>query len=89
MTYGHQRFYEHWCDSSAGSKFCDTFPYVLSLGEPDAFVPFGFAATPGNQIVVTKSYDDMFHPLLRLRNDDEGDSRGAVLTGQSGIGMSR
>jgi len=40
----------------------------------------------GSQILVTESYERMFHHLLLLRRDDEGSRKGAVITGQPGIG---
>ena len=53
---------------------------VTAWGEA-AFSPW--LGTPGDHILVTKSYDDMFHRLLRLRQEDKGRTRGAVLTGWS------
>jgi hypothetical protein len=91
VTGKYQQFYEHWRDSSTGSNFLNTFPYKLSLGvDPDdaSLLPFREGATAGNQILVTKSYDYMFHLLLELRKNDEGDTKGAVLTGQPGTGAS-
>jgi hypothetical protein len=91
VTSNHQQFYEHWRKSSSGSKFANKFPYKLSLGvapHSTSRLPFGSIRTLGNQIVVTRSYEDMFHRLLRFRKDDTGTKRGAVLTGQPGIGTS-
>jgi hypothetical protein len=90
VTHDYQQFYEHWRDSSAGSSFLDTFPYKLSFGaDPDgiAFLPVGPNTISRNQILVTRSYDDIFHRLLRLRSDDLGYCRGAVLTMQPGVGV--
>jgi hypothetical protein len=92
VTDGDQQFYEHWRESSSSSKFSNTFPYKLSLrmdSRGRSLMPFSPNTTSGDQILVTKSYDDMFHRLLLLRNGDVGADRGAVLTGQSGIGRSR
>lgn len=82
---GCQQFYDYWRGPPASSEFRDTFPYTLGLGV-DAILPFNSHDTSENRIVVTKSYDDMFHRLLRLRRRDYGRSKGAVLTGQPGIG---
>ena len=89
MTDEYQQFYEKWDDESSSSHFRDTFPYKLSLGVDQyggSLLPFRDASTLGGKILVTKSYDDMFHRLLRLRNKYYG--RGAVITGQPGIGGS-
>ena len=98
MTDGYQKFYEHWDKSSSGSKFRNKFPYELSLGahEPPPgadskdvpLLPFRKDSLSGDKILVTKPYDDMFHRLLDLRNNDKGYRRGAVLAGQPGIGGS-
>jgi len=40
------------------------------------------------QILVTKSYENMFYRLLRLRKVDKGNAKGAVITGQPGVGAS-
>ena len=92
MTDGNQQFYEHWRDCSTRPKFSDKFPNTLSLGMNSIgapLMPFSPNHTSGAQILITKAYDDTFHRLLLLRNDDVGTNRGAVLTGQSGIGRSR
>ena len=89
MTNGYQKFYEKWDDESSSSKFRKEFPYELSLGTDQygrSLLPFRDGSISGDKIVVTKSYDDMFHRLLRLRNKPYG--RGAVITGQPGIGGS-
>jgi len=86
-----QQFYERWRDSSTSSEFHDKFPYVLKLGmdpEGNSPLPFHNEDTSENRILVTKSYNDMFYRLLRLREDDLGKSKGAVITGQPGIGAS-
>jgi hypothetical protein len=95
-------FYMHWLGQStesaeptgstelAKSIFCSTFPYKLSLGAgPDGRSRPPFApAVLGNEILVTEAYDKTFHRLLRLRMHDKGHDKGAVLTGQPGIGTS-
>ena len=90
MTDEHQQFYEHWRgnENSTDSKFLNTFPYKLSLGKgPDdePLLPFQPSASE-NRILVTNSYERMFHRLLRLRKNDVGGTQGVVLTGQPGIG---
>jgi hypothetical protein len=87
VTDGYQQFYEYWRKDSTSSRFLHEFPYKLSLRAANASsLPFRLASsTFGDQILVTKAYDGMFHHLLRLRQAG-GDSRGAVLTGQPGIG---
>ena len=97
MTDGYQKFYEHWDKRSSHSKFRkNKFPYELSLGahKPSRgakskgvpLLPFRNDGMSGDKILVTKSYDHMFRHLLRLRNEYHG--RGAVITGQPGIGGS-
>ena len=84
-----QQFYERWRDSSVGSKFDNQFPYTLELGvdlEGNSLLPFHDGETSKNRILVTKSYEDMFYRLLRLRKKDMGQARGAVITGQPGVG---
>jgi hypothetical protein len=51
-------------------------------------LPWNAYQTVENQILITKSYDEIFHYLLLLRQKDMGDTRGAVLTGQPGAGAS-
>ena len=72
MTGGHQKFYEDWQGHPDGSKFLNTFPYTWDPGKDsvDEHLPFYSGITPGNRILVTESYDKMFHRLLRIR--DEG-----------------
>ena len=44
-------------------------------------------AAAGNQILITKTYDDMFHRILhRRKNDTSYTARGVVITGKPGIG---
>jgi len=40
------------------------------------------------QILITKAYDNMFHRLLALRMKDRSHMKGAVVTGQTGVGAS-
>lgn len=80
---GYQEFYDNWRKKSTGTEFHNTFPYKLTIGA----LPFRAEKELGGNIVVTESYDRMYHRLLRLRvSDDEGMTKGAVLTGQPGIG---
>ena len=86
-----QQFYNRWRDSSTSSKSLNAFPYVLELGvdpESKSLLPFHVGDTPGNRILVTKSYDDMFRRVLYLCQCDKGKDRGVVLAGQPGIGAS-
>jgi len=86
-----QKFYEHWRDSSTSLKLLDKFPYVLELGVDQngrTLLPFHGGDTSGNRILVTESYNNIFHRLLDLRQRDKGKNRGAVLTGQPGTGVS-
>ena len=96
MTDGYQKFYEHWDKRSSSSRFRTPFPYELSLGarklppgaysKAPAFLPFRNDGMSGDKILVTKSYDRMFYRLLDIRKKRWG--RGAVITGQPGIGGS-
>ena len=90
VTDGYQQFYEHWRNTCTGSNFPNKFPYKLSLGVDPGGIPLPFRpySISRNQIVVTRSYEEMFHRLLRLRSKDHGSTRGVVLTGQPGIGAS-
>ena len=88
----YQTFYEGWYNRSQRSQepnFPNTLPYVISLREDDNTSPLPFDSHKqlGNHILVTKSYDDMFHRILRLRLADIGADVGVVLTGQPGIGV--
>ena len=89
MTGGYQKFYEKWDDKSSSSNFSEQYPYELSLGMDkygESLLPFRDGSILGDKILVTKSYDDMFQRILCLRNENCG--RGAVITGQPGIGGS-
>jgi len=86
-----QQFYEHWRDRSTATDFLSAFPYKLSLGvdsDGTSLLPFRPDGTSGGQILVTRSYDVMLRRLLRLRREDNGAAKGAVLTGQPGVGAS-
>ena len=79
-----------WRKDPTSPKFRDKFPYTLKLGVDTAgqsLLPFRPDDTSGNQILVTEAYDYMFHRLLGLRQRDRGKNKGAVLTGQPGIGV--
>ena len=75
-----QKFCQHWLESSASFRFLKEFPYVLELGTEDdlPLLPFHAAKTSENQILVTKSYNDMYNRLLRLRQADDGANGGVV-----------
>ena len=63
---------------------------MLELGEgtdDQPLLPLLPGDTSTDRIVATKSYDDMFHRLVRLRRSDTGKTKGVVLTGQPGIGV--
>ena len=86
----YQKFYKTWRDKPSKSDFPNAYPYDLSLGtdEDGPLLPFRSTNTLGDRILVTKAYDDVFHRILRLRAKDLGGSRGAVITGQPGVGAS-
>ena len=91
VTNGYHRFYKHWRDSPTASKFLNTFPYNLSLGADEnhmSFLPFHPNDTSGDWILITKSYEEMFRRILRLRNEYGEMIRGVVLNGQPGTGES-
>ena len=92
MAGGCQKFYKHWRGGSNESEFHRSeFPYPLSLGTDGSdgqFLPIPIPTKPGSPILVTESYEKMFHHLLLLREGDSGDSKGAVIIGQPGIGAS-
>jgi len=92
VTGGCQEFYEHWRGDANKSKFLHKFPYKLSLeidrtGNPPV-VPLPLPTESGSRIIVTESYEKMFHHLLLIRTRDLGNRKGAVITGQPGIGAS-
>ena len=83
-----QEFYDYWRNRATGSEFSDKFPYELRQRLPPFVIPLSSDNTYENTILITKSYEDIFRRLLFLRQEDEGDFRGAVLTGQPGTGES-
>jgi hypothetical protein len=92
VTGNYQDFYNKWRSAGSGSKFLNEFPYQLSLGQ-DArnkpLLPFHSDDPIGHRLLVTRSYNDLFHHILEKRRMDEGVTRGVVLTGQPGVGVSR
>jgi len=89
VTGGFLEFYGHWHgDTERSKEFLNNFPYVLSLKRGKTLLPFYPESTSRNKILVTKAYDDMFHRLLRLRVEDKGTKKGAVIAGQPGVGAS-
>ena len=96
MTDGYQQFYKKWDKKSSHSEFLETkFPYELSLGahEPPPgadlkglpLLPFRSEIMSGDKIVVTKSYDDMFH-RLHTQSGDRRDLGGRVIDRPGGRG---
>ena len=77
-------FYNYWSRPDARSKFRNKFPYPLWLGEDLTISP------AGKPILVTEAYDNMVRRLSYLREEDRmgGRIKGAVITGQPGIGAS-
>ena len=64
---------------------------MLDLGvdpKGNSPLPFHDGDTSGNRILVTKSYETVFYCLLSLRQEDKGNTRGAVITGQPGVSVS-
>jgi subtilase family serine protease len=88
VTDKHRRSCDRWYNKPTAFTSPDASPYVLSLGGDEAWLPFGSNTTSGNNILVTKAYDVMFHRILRLRAIDKGHDKGAVITGQPGTGES-
>ena len=89
MINEYDQFYQHW-RSKSSSEFPKKFPYVLELGADErgrSFVPFRPYDTTKGQILVIKSYENIFQRVLRLR--EEGVHRGIVLCGQPGTGKSQ
>jgi len=80
-----QKFYDHWRTTPTDFDSHVEFPYKLPLG---AGMPFNPGTTSENQILVTKSYNNIFHRILRLRENFLGTNKGVVLTGQPGVGAS-
>ena len=88
MTNHYQEIYEYWYNRP-GSEFLRKTPYCLSLGIKGNKSPLPPGSSVSlNEILVTASYNDAFHRLLRLREGDVGVTKGAVLTGQPGVGAS-
>lgn len=91
VTGWHREFNQYWRDDSNSSKFLDNFPYLLPLGVGegnDLDLPYFLSIKTRDQILVTEAYDRLFHHLLLLRTRDRGSQRGAVITGQPGVGPS-
>ena len=84
ITPVYQQFYERWRQSD-GSEFKKTFPYKLSLGQVS--LPFRADITLGDQILITEAHNSLFYRILGIRMRSYG-ARGAVITGQPGIGSS-
>ena len=87
----YQQFYDKWRKNPERPEFGDQFPHPLDLGVDTAGISllhFHEDDRSGNQILITKAYDDMFHRLLGLRRRDTGRNKGAIITGQPGVGVS-
>ncbi|KAF9779833.1 hypothetical protein BJ322DRAFT_344792 [Thelephora terrestris] len=87
VTDEYQQFYEHWRSSSPGSSFPKKYPYELSLGvdkDGRSLLHFRDVGASESGILVTKSYEDIYQRILRLR--EETFLHGVVLTGQPGTG---
>lgn len=84
-------FYKTWSDETASSEFRDQFPYTLSLGRqlPLEHLPHFLTmhAWKGG-ILIPESYEVMIRRLLRFHRLDLGSTRGVILTGQPGVGLS-
>ena len=80
----HQAFYNYWCTDSGGSDFdSKKFPRELQLRAKSPF----YVDTKENQILITQSYETMFHHILNIHMQ-ELQGRGVVLTRQPGISVS-
>ena len=90
----YQKFYEHWYKSPTDPNPLDTFPYDSTFLEKCPYelslppLPFRSTGEPGQRILITKTHEEMFRSLLYLRQKGKGRQRGAVLTGEHGIGVS-
>ena len=78
------RFYNSWRGNPVAQTFGSDFPCELSLGEHSPFL----SGPLRKKILITESYDKMFHRLLLLRRTPLPPTRGVVITGQPGIGAS-
>jgi len=75
MADNYQEFYDRCRNSSTGPTPSNDFPYQISLGtNPDGeeLLPFHSGDTLGGQILVTESYDKLFHRILNFRRQDKG-----------------
>ena len=74
-------FYKLWRNPATRPTFDKEFPYELWIRAGPTLSP------AGKPILITEAYDKMFRRLLRLRKEDlGGEVKGAVITGQPGIG---
>ena len=76
-----RKFYDFWRGNVAYS-YGKNFPNTLSF---HGSLPFSSA---GSKILVTGSYNDIFHYILLLRQLHPEVRKGVVLTGQPGVGAS-
>lgn len=81
-----QEFYAKW----RGATLPDhtSLPYEIEVGlheDGTPLLPFHAHDTAETRILITKTYEDIFHRLLDLRRVGKS-SMGAVITGQPGTG---
>ena len=89
MADNYQKFYDCCRNSSTSPNPSNNFPYTISLGTNLAgreLLPFHSGDTLKGQVLVTKSYDELFHHILGFRRIDMGRTSGVVITGQPGTG---
>ena len=86
-----QEFYNKWRAPDSSSEFHKEFPYQLSLGQDSRnmpLLPFRSGDPNGYRLLVTESYNNLFHRILKARRMDKGVTRGVVLIGEPGVGVS-
>ena len=87
----YQEFYNKWRAPDSSSEFHKEFPYQLSLGQDSRnmpLLPFRSGDPNGYRLLVTESYNNLFHRILKARRMDKGVTRGVVLIGEPGVGVS-
>lgn len=81
-----QQFYAKWRGATLPEH--TSLPYEIEVGlheDGTPLLPFHAHATSESRILITKTYEDIFHRLLDLRRVDKS-TGGAVITGQPGTG---
>ena len=76
-------FYNFWRGNPNAETFDKDFPHKFSLGEHSPL-----SSSLGESILVTESYDKMFHRLLLLRRTPLPSTEGVAIIGQPGTGAS-